>query len=100
MWKGAQYTQAQQIVEQAYSEHFEPFEGSLSEHGVNTLELEYGFSRLGWHMQQPPRNQSDVEALVALVTSLKVDVDTALSELPLAEPPASSHNGVVVTDGE
>lgn len=83
MWQGAQPTQAQEILEQTYTAHFEPFEPSLKEHGVEILEIEYDFGRLGHRMRRAPSSRkSESEEVSAMLTNLTADVEAAFEALP------------------
>jgi hypothetical protein len=91
MWQGAQPRQAQVLLEQTYREHFEPFEPAMQEQGINTLQLEYDFGRIGWRMRRAPSTRrADSEELSGLVLLLSHDVEAAFAALPatsLLQPP-------------
>ncbi|MDG1481397.1 MAG: hypothetical protein P8R54_17515 [Myxococcota bacterium] len=83
MWQGAQSAQAQEILEQTYTAHFEPVEASLVEQGVDVLQIEYAFGRLGYRMRRAPgTRKSDGEEVRALLDALTVDIEAAFDALP------------------
>ncbi len=83
MWQGAQPAQAREILEQTYTAHFEPFEPSLKAQGVEILQIEYDFGRLGHRMRRAPSSRkSDAEEVSAQLTELTADVEAAFDALP------------------
>ena len=91
MWQGAQSAQAQKILEQAYTAHFEPVESIMMEQGVEVLQIEYDFGRLGHRMRRASSSRkSDAEEVSVLLTSLTADIEVAfgtLSATPGLQPP-------------
>ena len=91
MWKGKQPAEAQALLEQTYTAHFEPFEEALQAHGVDTLPIEYDFGRIGHRMRRAPR-RSEGEEVAGLLMVLHSDVEEAFAVLPatatLQAPPA------------
>ncbi len=83
MWQGAQSAQAQEILEQTYTAHFEPVESSLTAQGVDVLQIEYRFGRLGHRMRRAPSSRkSDAEEVSALLAALTGDIAAAFDALP------------------
>lgn len=84
MWHGAQPAQAQALLEQAYTKHFEPAESSLRASGVDTLPIEYDFGRIGWRMRRAPSSRrGDAEELSSLLRELEHDLEAAFAALPV-----------------
>ncbi len=82
LWQAQQYPLAQQAVQRAYREHFEPLEPYLPpENAQLTLELEYSFGALMHEL----RRGGDDEKIEARVAALSQRVRLALAALP--EPP-------------
>ena len=91
MWNGAQTEQAQALLEQAYTEYFEPLEPDLRANGVDTLPIEYDFGRIGWRMRRAPSSRrGDSEELSGLLLVLEHDIEAAFAVLPAA--PEKQHS--------
>jgi len=85
MWQGAQPEQAQALLEQTYHAHFELFEAPLRAYGIDPLQIEYDFGRIGWRMRRAPSTRrSDAEELSGLLLLLEHDIEEALAALPAA----------------
>ena len=72
LWRSARYPEAQQTVQAAYADHFEPLEPALSASDpASALALEYAFGRLSWQM----RRSGDPEAVSAAVAELSAAIE-------------------------
>jgi len=71
LWRAARYPEAQQTVQGAYADHFEPLEPALSaDDPAGTLALEYAFGRLVWQLRRGGNTSEVSDAVTALTASV------------------------------